>query len=217
MLDVPTPSASKRKRLAEREAKKNAGVASMDFLAIAPSRAAQIHGYTPHQRERARQQERQGMFRSKHISPPLTPRSPPSYNLKQSAISRSLHTLSSTFVRGETTCPEKNSYLPLHQASCIKLKARPLDETTYHLDLTVVIWLQACLYTYSHILVNTSHAQDFTDSVCTNIMDLTNKKSLIYHAGNHSTYVKTRAENEVSQMRPTTNNKRTISKKCVVR
>lgn len=39
------------------------------------------------------------------------------------------------------------------------------------------------------------------DSVCTNIMDLTNKNILVYYASKYSTYVKTRAENEVNQMK----------------
>ncbi|KAF4618035.1 hypothetical protein D9613_012854 [Agrocybe pediades] len=42
---------------------------------------------------------------------------------------------------------------------------------------------------------------DFMGSVFTNIMDLTHKKKLIYYAGNYSTYVKTKQENEVNQMK----------------
>ncbi|KAH8915456.1 P-loop containing nucleoside triphosphate hydrolase protein [Atractiella rhizophila] len=47
-----------------------------------------------------------------------------------------------------------------------------LDEPTNHLDLEAVVWLEAYLSTYSHILVITSHSADFMDSICTNIMDL---------------------------------------------
>ena len=39
------------------------------------------------------------------------------------------------------------------------------------------------------------------DEVCTNIMDLTVRKKLIYYGGNYSTYVRTRTENEVNQMK----------------
>ena len=39
------------------------------------------------------------------------------------------------------------------------------------------------------------------DSVCTNIMDLTPKKKLVYYHGNYSAYVKTKQENEVNQMK----------------
>jgi ATP-binding cassette subfamily F protein 2 len=39
------------------------------------------------------------------------------------------------------------------------------------------------------------------DEVCTNIMDLTHKKKLVYYGGNYSTYVRTKSENEVNQMK----------------
>lgn len=39
------------------------------------------------------------------------------------------------------------------------------------------------------------------DSVCTNIMDLTVEKKMVYYGGNYSTYVRTRAENETNQMK----------------
>ncbi|KAH7090072.1 ATP-binding cassette transporter [Auriculariales sp. MPI-PUGE-AT-0066] len=42
---------------------------------------------------------------------------------------------------------------------------------------------------------------DFMDTVCTNIMDLTFKKKLVYYGGNYSTYVRTKSENEVNQMK----------------
>ena len=75
------------------------------------------------------------------------------------------------------------------------------DEPTNHLDLGAVVWLEAYLSTYNHILIITSHSADFMDSVCTNIMDLTMKKKLVYYGGNYSTYVKTKHENEVNQMK----------------
>ena len=76
-----------------------------------------------------------------------------------------------------------------------------LDEPTNHLDLGAVVWLEAYLSTYNHILVIVSHSQDFLDSICTNIMDLTHKKKMVYYAGKYSTYVKTKRENEVNQMK----------------
>lgn len=76
-----------------------------------------------------------------------------------------------------------------------------LDEPTNHLDLGAVVWLEAYLSTYNHILVITSHSQDFMDSVCTNIMDLTQKKKMVYYTGNYTIYVRTKKENEVNQMK----------------
>ncbi|KAL1746212.1 P-loop containing nucleoside triphosphate hydrolase protein [Schizophyllum fasciatum] len=89
----------------------------------------------------------------------------------------------------------------LARALFIKPHLLLLDEPTNHLDLGAVVWLEAYLSTYNHILVITSHSQDFMDSVCTNVMDLTLKKKLVYYTGNYSTYVKTKAENEVNQMK----------------
>ncbi|KAI0320267.1 P-loop containing nucleoside triphosphate hydrolase protein [Amylostereum chailletii] len=89
----------------------------------------------------------------------------------------------------------------LARALFIKPHLLLLDEPTNHLDLGAVVWLEAYLSTYNHILVITSHSQDFMDSVCTNIMDLTPKKKLVYYTGNYTTYVRTKAENEVNQMK----------------
>ncbi|KAJ3755480.1 P-loop containing nucleoside triphosphate hydrolase protein [Lentinula raphanica] len=89
----------------------------------------------------------------------------------------------------------------LARALFVKPHLLLLDEPTNHLDLGAVVWLEAYLSTYNHILVITSHSQDFMDSVCTNIMDLTFKKKLVYYTGNYTTYVRTKKENEVNQMK----------------
>lgn len=89
----------------------------------------------------------------------------------------------------------------LARALFIKPHLLLLDEPTNHLDLGAVVWLEAYLSTYNHILVITSHSQDFMDSVCTNIMDLTHKKKMVYYTGNYTTYVRTKGENEVNQMK----------------
>ncbi|TCD68629.1 hypothetical protein EIP91_010284 [Steccherinum ochraceum] len=89
----------------------------------------------------------------------------------------------------------------LARALFIKPHLLLLDEPTNHLDLEAVVWLEAYLSMYNHILVITSHSQDFMDSVCTNIMDLTPKKKLLYYGGNYSVYVRTKQENEVNQMK----------------
>merc|ERR1712230_121438 len=69
-----------------------------------------------------------------------------------------------------------------------------LDEPTNHLDLEAVVWLEAYLATYNHILVITSHSQDFMDEVCTNILDLTLDRKFLTYGGNYSTYVRTKTE-----------------------
>ncbi|CEH12375.1 atp-binding cassette transporter [Ceraceosorus bombacis] len=89
----------------------------------------------------------------------------------------------------------------LARALFIKPHLLLLDEPTNHLDLEAVVWLEAYLSTYNHILVLTSHSADFMDSICTNIMDLTHHKTLVYYGGNYTTYVRTKAENETNQMK----------------
>ncbi|KDN38799.1 putative iron inhibited ABC transporter 2 [Tilletiaria anomala UBC 951] len=89
----------------------------------------------------------------------------------------------------------------LARALFIKPHMLLLDEPTNHLDLGSVVWLEAYLSTYPNILVLTSHSADFMDTVCTNIMDLTQDKKLVYYGGNYSTYVRVKAENETNQMK----------------
>jgi len=84
----------------------------------------------------------------------------------------------------------------LARALFIKPHLLLLDEPTNHLDLEAVVWLEAYLSRYNHILIITSHSQDFMDSVCTNIMDLTLNKKLVYYGGNYtSTFAVFRLEN----------------------
>ena len=74
-----------------------------------------------------------------------------------------------------------------------------LDEPTNHLDLEAVVWLEAYLSKYPHCLVLTSHSQDFLNNVCSQIMDLTVDRKLIYYGGNYDTYVRTKEELETNQ------------------
>jgi len=76
-----------------------------------------------------------------------------------------------------------------------------LDEPTNHLDLEACVWLENYLAQYDKILLIVSHSQDFLNGVCTNVMHLTPKKQLEYYGGNYDTFVKTKQENEVNQMK----------------
>lgn len=85
------------------------------------------------------------------------------------------------------------------------LFARPslllLDEPTNHLDLETCIWLENYLATYPHCLVVISHSQEFLNTVCTNILLLTPKRTLAVYSGNYDQFVKTKAELEIQQMK----------------
>mmetsp|Transcript_7013 Transcript_7013/g.10375 ORF Transcript_7013/g.10375 Transcript_7013/m.10375 type:complete len:683 (-) Transcript_7013:233-2281(-) len=77
-----------------------------------------------------------------------------------------------------------------------------LDEPTNHLDMEAVIWLEEYLSKWDKILFFVCHSQDFMNNVCTNIvrLDPTFKK-LRYYSGNYDTYVQTRRDQDMVQMR----------------
>ncbi|KAF9145921.1 hypothetical protein BG015_011750 [Linnemannia schmuckeri] len=79
----------------------------------------------------------------------------------------------------------------LAKALFVKPTLLLLDEPTNHLDLEAVGWLKT----------NSSDTTDFLNGVCTNIMNLNHKRKLVNYGGNYDTYVKTRAELEVNQMK----------------
>jgi len=76
-----------------------------------------------------------------------------------------------------------------------------LDEPTNHLDLEACVWLENYLAGYPYCLVVVSHSEDFLNGVCSNIIEITPKKTLVGYGGNYDQYVKTKAENEVNQMK----------------
>eukprot|EP00747_Dinoflagellata_sp_TGD_P183440 gnl/TRDRNA2_/TRDRNA2_38315_c0_seq1.p1 gnl/TRDRNA2_/TRDRNA2_38315_c0~~gnl/TRDRNA2_/TRDRNA2_38315_c0_seq1.p1 ORF type:complete len:612 (-),score=160.23 gnl/TRDRNA2_/TRDRNA2_38315_c0_seq1:601-2436(-) len=75
-----------------------------------------------------------------------------------------------------------------------------LDEPTNHLDLGACVWLEEYLKTYPNTLLFTSHSEDFMNGVCTNIMQLTQKGTLVVWGGNYAMYMKTRTELEKNQL-----------------
>jgi len=77
-----------------------------------------------------------------------------------------------------------------------------LDEPTNHLDMDAVLWLEEYLSNWDRILFFVCHSQDFLNNVCTHIvrLDMTYKK-LRYYSGNYDTYVQTRRDQDMVQMR----------------
>jgi ATP-binding cassette subfamily F protein 2 len=77
-----------------------------------------------------------------------------------------------------------------------------LDGPTEHLDMEAVLWLEDYLSKWDRILFFVCHSQDFMNNVCTNIvrLDPTYKK-LRYYSGNYDTYVQTRRDQDMVQMR----------------
>jgi len=88
----------------------------------------------------------------------------------------------------------------LAQALFVEPMLLLLDEPTNHLDLGACVWLEEYLKTYPNTLLFTSHSEDFMNGVCTNIMQLTQKGTLVVWGGNYATYHKTRHEVEKNQL-----------------
>lgn len=72
-----------------------------------------------------------------------------------------------------------------------------LDEPTNHLDLDAVMWLQDYLSNWEKTLLIVSHARDFLNEVCTDIIHFDNQK-LSYYKGNYDNFEKMR-EQEIEQ------------------
>jgi len=75
-----------------------------------------------------------------------------------------------------------------------------LDEPTAHLDLGACVWMEDYLATYPKILVIVSHSQDFLNGVCTEIMEMSQRK-LRYWKGNYDQYIATKSEQDTNQLK----------------
>jgi ATP-binding cassette subfamily F protein 2 len=88
----------------------------------------------------------------------------------------------------------------LAKALFVKPSLLLLDDPTAHLDLEACVWLEEYLKKWDRTLVLVSHSMDFLNGVCTNMIDMRQKK-LLYYGGNYDSYIKTRTEQEVNQMK----------------
>ena len=76
-----------------------------------------------------------------------------------------------------------------------------LDEPTNHLDMESCCWLESYLAKYPGILVLVSHSEDFLNGVCSHIIHLTSKRKFVYYGGNYDSFVKTKRETDINQMK----------------
>ena len=86
----------------------------------------------------------------------------------------------------------------LGKALFVKPSLLLLDDPTAHLDLEACVWLEEYLKKWEKTLVLVSHSMDFLNGVCSNMIDMRQKK-LDYYGGNYDSYIKTRSENETNQ------------------
>jgi len=89
----------------------------------------------------------------------------------------------------------------LAQALFVRPMLLILDEPTNHLDLGACVWLEDYLAKWESILLLTSHSADFLNGVCSKTYHLTVRKTVDLYTGNYASYVKTRADKEVNQMK----------------
>jgi len=75
-----------------------------------------------------------------------------------------------------------------------------LDEPTNHLDLNAVMWLQDYLCNWDSTVLIVSHAREFLNTVCTDIISFEDMK-LNYYKGNYDQYEQTRKRNNENQKR----------------
>lgn len=88
----------------------------------------------------------------------------------------------------------------LGKALFVKPALLLLDDPTAHLDLEACVWLEEYLKKWDRTLILVSHSMDFLNGVCTNMLDMREKR-LLYYGGNYDTYIKTRTEQETNQMK----------------
>lgn len=75
-----------------------------------------------------------------------------------------------------------------------------LDEPTNHLDQSALIWLEECLKTWKKTLIIVSHARDFLNAVCTDIVHL-HSKQLYTYKGDYDSFDAVRREKLLQQQR----------------
>ncbi|KAK4942622.1 ABC transporter ATP-binding protein arb1 [Elasticomyces elasticus] len=88
----------------------------------------------------------------------------------------------------------------LAKALFVKPALLLLDDPTAHLDLEACVWLEEYLKKWDRTLILVSHSMDFLNGVCTNMIDM-RMKTLMYYGGNYDSYMKTRTEQEINQMK----------------
>lgn len=88
----------------------------------------------------------------------------------------------------------------LAQALFVEPDLLLLDEPTNHLDLHAVLWLEDCLAKWPKTLLIVSHAREFLNAVCTDIVHLHSSKLTTYK-GDYDTFEKTMRERHINQQK----------------
>lgn len=81
----------------------------------------------------------------------------------------------------------------LHPSSTNPPPYHKIDEPTNHLDLHAVLWLQDYLLTWPGTVIVVSHAREFLNAVCTDVVHL-QARTLTTYRGDYDCFEATRAE-----------------------
>lgn len=76
-----------------------------------------------------------------------------------------------------------------------------VTEPTNHLDLNAVIWLDDYLQKYKHTLMIVSHDQDFLNSVCMEILHISEERKLDAYKGNYDTFKTLEKQKRAQQLK----------------
>ncbi|KAH8064229.1 translation activator [Aureococcus anophagefferens] len=76
-----------------------------------------------------------------------------------------------------------------------------LDEPTNHLDLNAVIWLDDYLQKYKHTILVVSHDQDFLNSVCDEMLHISEERTLDHYRGNYDTFKTLEQQKRAAQLK----------------
>ncbi|CAD7697954.1 unnamed protein product, partial [Ostreobium quekettii] len=92
--------------------------------------------------------------------------------------------------------------LALAQALFVEPDLLLLDEPTNHLDLHAVLWLEDCLAKWPTTLLVVSHARQFLNAVCTDILHLHSHK-LVAYKGSFDVFERTMRERLLNEQKRT--------------
>jgi ATP-binding cassette, subfamily F, member 3 len=108
-------------------------------------------------------------------------------------LARFLFTDDDVFKKVSTLSGGEKGRLALAKLIYSKVNVLILDEPTNHLDIPSREALEAALQSYGGTVIVVSHDRYFLDQVCTQMLEIKQDKTVLFHNGNYSEYLEWRA------------------------
>jgi ATP-binding cassette, subfamily F, member 3 len=108
-------------------------------------------------------------------------------------LARFLFTDDDVFKKVSTLSGGEKGRLALAKLIYSKVNVLILDEPTNHLDIPSREALEAALQSYGGTVIVVSHDRYFLDQVCTQMLEIKQDKTVLFHNGNYSEYLDWRA------------------------